>query len=199
MDKFYADVCLLYCVDKEATPTGDDMMDVSNSEDDSLWLMEDYSLPVVELKWKNAKFLLGAKEQLRLTHAGVDDLCGLVQSFVEDVCEEMSQRIETRLARGVGGTSLRNELLDACNPGDLFSDLTTRYSREKYYKEHFNYVVSIKTLKLLVCLIIIQEPSCVLLGINWDWTVKDGKRRLTEVKHYGYIVDFLEGLKVRTW
>ena len=37
---------------------------------------------------------------------------------------------------------MKEEILDACKPGDLFEGLTARHSRELYYEAHLNYKVS---------------------------------------------------------
>ena len=37
----------------------------------------------------------------------------------------------------------KSNILNACNPGDIFFGLRSRYLREKYYDNYFKYVVSV--------------------------------------------------------
>jgi len=36
----------------------------------------------------------------------------------------------------------RGHIIEACDPGDVFAGLKSRYLREKYYDANFNHVVS---------------------------------------------------------
>ena len=61
------------------------------------------------------------------------------------VCSEglLTKRVEANLPPSVD-SQRRKDILQECVPGDLFAGLKSRYSREKYYCDHFNYVVRSK-------------------------------------------------------
>lgn len=94
----------------------------------------------VDQRWESARFLLHMTEEHSLTHAGVDSFCESTQLFVEKVCSQISERIEANLPPSVDAQH-REDILKECIPGELFAGLKTRYSREKYYCDQFNYVV----------------------------------------------------------
>ena len=91
-------------------------------------------------QWESARFLLHVTEEHSLTHSGVESFCESTQRFVDKICSQVSEKINTLLPANVD-SALRQSLPAACKPGELFIGLTTRYSREKYYSEAFNYVV----------------------------------------------------------
>ena len=107
----------------------------------------------------------------------------------------MKERISAHLSDTVKVD--KETLLKICEPGDIFSGLNTRYLREKFYKERFNYVVNYNyTIVKYIYIIYAQEPTPVLLGSDWEWVVEHGEQKLAQVKHYGYTVDLQEGLQV---
>ena len=99
--------------------------------------------------------------------------------YVEEVCSELTHRMEVTCTQ-ITSTTLKDELIGACKPGDLFSGLKTRYLREQYYRERFNYVVKKTTDNgpYRHNNHFYQEPSPVLLGSDWEWIVSRGKREL---------------------
>ena len=34
------------------------------------------------------------------------------------------------------------------------------------------------------------------MGSEWEWTTERGNHHLAEIKHYGYIIDILQSIKV---
>lgn len=102
--------------------------------------MQGGDIEEVDQQWESARFLLRMTEEHSLTHTGVDSFCESTQWFVENVCSQIKSRIATYLAPSVD-SSLQKDILAACNPGDLFAGLKSRYNREKFYRDHFNYVV----------------------------------------------------------
>ena len=76
-----------------------------------------------------------------LTYEGVDVFCDTVQSFTERVCDSIATKIDAAISSSPEIHAFRQELLEACKPGNLFEGLTTRNSRECYYETHFNYKV----------------------------------------------------------
>ena len=65
-----------------------------------------------------------------------------MQWLVDSVIFELKNKIKAEIPEDVSAEGKSN-ILDACNPGDIFSGLKTRYLREKYYENYFKYVVSI--------------------------------------------------------
>ena len=96
--------------------------------DDHDWLSESGDGSFKDETWKCAKFLLHVTEEHHLTHDGVTNLSNSVQWLVDSPFSNAA-------------TVDKEELLKICEPGDIFSGLNTRYLREKFYKECFNYVV----------------------------------------------------------
>ena len=111
----------------------------------------------VDQHWESARFLLRMTEEHSLRHAGVDSFCDSTQWFVEKVCSQISKRVEANLPPSVDSQH-RKDILQECIPGDLFAGLKSRYSREKYYCDHFNYVVRSKVS-------FIKQFNCPLLGV----------------------------------
>ena len=95
-------------------------------------------------KWQKAKFLLRVTEEHALTHHGVNNLCDSVQWLVDTLSSETTERIKVLLPDDTN-TELRKQIFDACKPGDVFDGLNTRFLREKYYENYFNYVVTLAT------------------------------------------------------
>ena len=150
-------------------------------------------------KWKCAKFLLRVSEEHHLTHHGVTNLSNSVRWLVNPLFSQVKERITAHLSDTVD----KETIFKICEPGDIFSGLNTLYLREKFYKEHFNFVVNFQCTVILSCLvyivyIYIQEPTPILLGSNWEWVEEHGEQKLTQVKHYGYTIQLQEGLQVYT-
>ena len=97
--------------------------------------------PDVDEKWDNALFLLRVTQEHSLTYEGVNVFCDTVQSFTERVCDSIATKIDAAISSSPEIHAFRQELLEACKPGNLFEGLTTRNSRECYYETHFNYKV----------------------------------------------------------
>lgn len=112
------------------------------SSDDCSWLLDDEDgfSTETDQQWESARFLLRATERHSLTHDGVDDLSESVQSFVDNICSQIADKIESGLPPDTD-SELRKKILEACSPIDLFTGLKTRYMREKFYATQFNYVV----------------------------------------------------------
>ena len=106
----------------------------------------------IDAQWDSALFLLRVTEEHSLSYEGVASLCNSVQSFTEKVSQTIEEKVERILSSNIGSAldeGMKEEILDACKPGDLFEGLTARHSRELYYEAHLNYKVSY--LLLLSC------------------------------------------------
>ena len=90
-------------------------------------------------KWRCAKFLLHVTEEHHLTHDGVTNLSNSVQWLVDSLFSQVKERISACLSDTVNVD--KETILKMCESGDIFSGLNTRYLREKFYKEQFNFVV----------------------------------------------------------
>ena len=97
---------------------------------------------LVDGRWDKAKFLLRVTEENNLTHFGVDSLCDSVQWLVDSITCDIKEKIKTEIPESVTEEQ-KSDILNACNPGDIFFGLKSRYLREKYYDNFFKYVVSV--------------------------------------------------------
>lgn len=95
----------------------------------------------IDDKWQKAKFLLRVTEEHALTHHGVNNLCDSVQWLVDYLSSETTERIKVLLPDDTNA-EIKKQIFDACKPGDVFDGLNTRFLREKYYENYFNYVVN---------------------------------------------------------
>ena len=102
--------------------------------------ISDSQLGLSDQTWESAKFLLHTTEEHHLTHSGVNSLCDSVQWLVDSLFSQIKNKLQTQIPITVDQVE-REAILETCNPCDLFSELNSRYLREKYYKDHFNCVV----------------------------------------------------------
>ena len=112
-----------------------------NSDQQELQLMPDESDSFEDEKWKCAKFLLHVTEEHHLTHDGVNNLSNSVQWLVDTLFSQVKERISAHISDTVDID--KETILKICEPGDIFSGLNTRYLREKFYRERFNFVVNL--------------------------------------------------------
>ena len=79
-----------------------------------------------------------------LTHSGVTDMCGSTRSFVESINQDVYKKVIRTLDshKVTLNDDLKSDLLDSCMVKDLFDGLSTRASRESYFRKNFHYVVS---------------------------------------------------------
>ena len=95
-------------------------------------------------QWNQAQFLLRSAKQLSLTHSGVTDMCESTRSFVESINQDVYKKVIRTLDshKVTLNDDLKSDLLDSCMVKDLFDCLSTRASRESYFRKNFHYVVS---------------------------------------------------------
>ena len=124
------------------TDPGDTANTAANTDDgDDQGVEEQESLYLdTDDEWESVQFLLHVTEEHSLTHNGVDSLCDSVQWFVDGVCSRITEKVKYSIT-SITDPILKEDILSACKPGDLFPNLKSRYMREKYYQEKFNYVV----------------------------------------------------------
>lgn len=90
-----------------------------------------------------ALHLMHCTHSMSLNHSSVDELCLSSQALIEDVAKKINERVQKTLSdHSIDSSELQQEVAEACNPGNLFEGLQTKYTRERYYKDIFNYVVS---------------------------------------------------------
>lgn len=117
------------------------------------------SHPEYNSKMAGALHLMQCTHAMSLNHSGVDELCLSSQALVQEV----SRRIDVRLRETLANHSitisptLHQDISEACNPRSLFDGLHSRYNRERFYKEAFNYVVNLHAC-VNMCIILL----CVL-------------------------------------
>ena len=151
---------LIYTITDDESSTEDQQLSLttdsacwSQGEENATWTSDCLALNgsplpsstvTTDQKWDSAYFLLKATEEHFLTHDGVETLCDNIQLFVEQVCSKVATSMRDKLANAGVEVSLpiQEEIAKACCPDDLFTGLRSRYLREKYYEEVFNYVVS---------------------------------------------------------
>ena len=93
-----------------------------------------------------ARFLLSLKEKYRLTQSAVNFTVAAVDEMMRLKCEQLHRSVEDTLATADGGCIPD---ISCCFVADSpFKGLETEYLQMKYYKEHFNLVVSVPYLKL---------------------------------------------------
>ena len=105
----------------------------------------EYSTPCEEdPQWNNAQFLLRATKQLSLTHAGVTDLCETTSSYVGRITEKVYRNVISTLNSHevTISDSMQKDIMDSCIISNAFDGLSTRATRESYYRKQFHYVVS---------------------------------------------------------
>ena len=98
----------------------------------------------VDPQWNQAQFLLRSAKQLSLAHSGVTDMCESTRSFVESINQDVYKKVIRTLDshKVTLNDDLKSDLLDSCMVKDLFDGLSTRASRESYFRKNFHYVVS---------------------------------------------------------
>ena len=121
------------------------------------------STSLIDPKWDQALFLLKATEQHSLTYSRIESLCESTQGLVEAVLDQVASKVKKKLQEHnvEVSTTLEECIADACQPVDIFEGLHSRYSRERYYERHFNYVVS------CVCILLhMLKPATGTLSQN---------------------------------
>jgi len=88
-----------------------------------------------------AKFILKTLEGKKLTQTVADGIIGDTTIFVERTLDHLKQKLKEKLGNTFEEIEAIFFLPEICNP---FRGLETRYQQEKYFQQHFNYVVSCK-------------------------------------------------------
>lgn len=130
------------------------MIDGSHMEESNTNEMEeqddyDYSLDVMDVSntvqsidplWDTAHFLLRVTQEQSLTYSGVENFCDSMQDYKEMIYSKIEHKLEHY--RGcVLDEVIAKDILSAMEIEDSFCSLKSRFLREKYYEEHFNYKV----------------------------------------------------------
>jgi hypothetical protein len=119
---------------------------------------------------------------MKLGHGDIDKLCSSSQWLVDQVVSSVQLKVSEELQSHGLSNDIRKSIVDSCASvsGNIFEGLHSRYLREKFYKEEFNYV----------------KPDQVVLGDEWEWGSPNGARRVINGQSYGYSVSLLSSLKV---
>lgn len=144
---------LLTATNEDLSTDLEDPMSGSGLEDDlghlddegSIGAEADESMDETEvsgsLQTAAARFLLALKEQHRLTQVSINFLVDQVKMIVAGVIADVENAIKFKLASE--GVITTIDIVQGCftnvNP---FEGLETEYKQSKFYKEHFNLVVS---------------------------------------------------------
>lgn len=140
----------------------DTIDDVTNSpiddEEDYDPLISQYDPP--DIRDSGARFLLKTREQYRIPQSTlnniISDFRGLWMLSIGSVKRKVQECLESNEAAEVGSSSLMN-CFDDTFP---FESLETEHRQLKYYKEHFNYLVSFLAKPLKV----IKRMDCFYAG-----------------------------------
>ena len=84
------------------------------------------------LQFSAAKFLIKTKEECKLTQVSIDKLVTSVRGLWDQAMEELQQRLA-----GLLPDEIDESLFDT----RLFDGIETHYLQQKFYREHFRYVV----------------------------------------------------------
>ena len=94
--------------------------------------------------WDTAHFLLRVTQEQGLTYDGIENFCISMKDYKEILSDKISHQIEQKLKCHQGcflDDGISKDILSAIETEDDFSSLKSRYIREKYYEQHFNYKV----------------------------------------------------------
>ena len=96
-----------------------------------------------------AQFILKTREGKRLTQTAVDSIVGDITDMVSKVVNSIQRKVLAQLkSLGVVLTAEQQSGLREAFSGpetNPFQGLETQYKQEKFFREHFNYVVSFNT------------------------------------------------------
>ena len=84
------------------------------------------------LQLSAAKFLIKTKEECKLTQVSIDKLVTSIRGLWDQAMQDLRQRL---------AGSLPDEFDESVLDTPLFEGIETHYLQQKYYREHFRYVV----------------------------------------------------------
>jgi hypothetical protein len=129
--------------------TGDTFLphidDDLESEHDSMDVETDEEPSILQIQKAAARFLLTLKEQHRLTQVAINFLVSRVKEIIEYIVKDVKSMVakvlvECSLVSSNDDLKCFNKCYENTNP---FMGLETEYRQKKFYKTHFNLVVSI--------------------------------------------------------
>ena len=137
--------------------TNDSQLFSSSNQQGDDWSPEQSSYmqlspPNIE-KWACAKFLLHVSEEHHLTYEGVSKLSDSVQWLVDTLFSQLKEKFYSYFSESNLASVDKDALFTMCEPDNIFSGLHSRYLREKFYMETFNYVVMKK------CIATVLQPQ----------------------------------------
>lgn len=90
-----------------------------------------------------AYFLLRVSQEQSLTHSGIENFCDSMDEYKEVMSGKIREQVEQKLRHHgcVMDEVILQDILRAVEVDDHFSVLKSRYIREMYYEQHFNYNV----------------------------------------------------------
>ena len=97
---------------------------------ESTFLQVDNQATCVQLS--AAMFLIKTKEECKLTQVSIDKLVTSVRGLWDQAMQDLRQRL---------ASSLPDEIDESIFDTPLFDGIETHYLQQKYYREHFRYVV----------------------------------------------------------
>ena len=115
-----------------------------NQFDDSDNEIPNASTCLANSQRQQALYLLRTATQLSLTHSGTDVLYESTQNFISNVLDQVLENVLEKLEEQntVIDDAMQQSITQTCSSRSLIDGLTTRATREAYYRRHLNYVVS---------------------------------------------------------
>lgn len=151
---------------------------------------EDHSLTAQR---SAALLLLNLKERHRLTQSAINFSVGQVKQMVAHILEDVKISVKNK----VGDVDIED-----CFNADPFWGLETEALQSKFYREHFDLVVSSIIRQMLHVRLMMfiylywQEPVTIELGSELVTVCTGNKRRLSDKKRTFQYVPLLEGLQL---
>ena len=107
-------------------------------------------------KRENAKFLLMLSEGKQVSQVALDEIVQGCREICKQTVSQTKERVLCVLNQaGVNVTDIPGLEESLCCSEDPFESIDTAYLRKKFYKKHFNYMVSTKCIMMYTCMYII--------------------------------------------
>ena len=142
---------------------------------------------ILDSQWQQAEYILSIKEKYGLTQVAVDHVISSTKLLLKDVLTQLLYQMSHSNHLSTNG---QQYLEEECNriSDQLFHNLSTRYMQQKYFKDHFNFIVwhyngqHSKPFKVKYLFFPLKEPRTTTLGTSLKWKKVRGKQRIVRKK-----------------
>ena len=118
---------------------------------------------------QNAKFILSLTERKQVSQVAVKEVIESFRDIWKRSITQVKQNLEMALSMSTDNKSISEQIqLAIDNVSDPFSGIDTAYLREKFYKDHFGYLVSLYTVSdvhLIIIILIYRNQKKFHLGV----------------------------------